>query len=603
MQVERYPKDLVVTIDDFNNSGCLSIINNIEGQNYSDYWSFLSKIAREKIDSKDFVSGKILWIIADACSMMLNPNSRNEPFEAFAVMYQTNSRSALADDFTEDELQFFEEIVEACEDYRIKSRLADILWLMKSPKNPKHLEIVINNYQSFSLEYDDILNDSKEAWERAIRLSLWMKKPLNTLEEKLLSVFDKSEFKNGYHLHWLQELLYISKIDDEHHEAIFEKLKDFANKFKAQNDFHRARDYFEDCKNWNKDTNTINNIIVEIAELYVSEAEQVNSLASGHFYEKAIEEYRTIANKYRDELNVNERISEIHSKMNKANLLTLDYMQPIDLGPVDLSKTIEYSIKRVSELSFFDALVQFVNLFNNPKVDEQRKKAIESIDKFSISKIFGATHIASDGRVTSKRAGIDFLDKESALYEDSVLHEMIQNYELDIELHSKGMIIPAYQQLVSEHRITKDILYELCSKSFLVFKNRTIFWVEGLYAGFENNFIISSHLLIPQLEHLVRSKMKEVGLKTSMLKDGVETENGLTTLLKHDKISDVIDKNLVFELRALLSEQIGINLRNNIAHGLSEAHTLNSIYGVYLWWLCLKLVVNTNLIKETQETK
>ncbi len=601
MQVERFPKDLAITLDDFKNSDCLSIVNNIEGNSYSDYWSFLSKVAKEKIDNQDLKSGKILWLVADTCSMMLNPSSRNEPFEAYAIMYQTNSRSAIPDDFTEDELQFFEDIVEICEDYRVKSRLADILWLKKSPKKTIHLEMAINNYQSFSLEYDDILNDSKEAWERAIRLSLWTNKPLSSIEEKLLSEFEKSELKNGYHIHWIQKLLFISKVDEKYYEVIFDKLKEFANEFKAQKDFHRARDYFEDCKNWTKDIDTINELTVKVAELYVSEAEQVNALASGHFYEKAIEEYRTIANKYRDKFHINEKISEVHNKMNNAHLLALDHMQPMNLGPVDLSKTIEYSIKRVSGLPFFEALLQFVNLFDNTKVDEQRRKAIESIDKFSISRIFGATHIAHDGRVTAKRHGMDFSDRSSEAYEDTVLHEMIQNYDLEIELQTKGMIIPAFQQLLSEHRITKNKVYELCSNSSIVFKNRIIFWIEGIYNGFENNFIVSTHLLIPQIEHLIRTKMKEIGLKTSMLKDGVETENGLSALLKHEKISDVIDENLVFELKALLTEQVGANLRNNVAHGLSEIYSLKSIHAIYLWWLCLKLIVNTNLLNENQE--
>ena len=172
---------------------------------------------------------------------------------------------------------------------------------------------------------------------------------------------------------------------------------------------------------------------------------------------------------------------------------------------------------------------------------------------------------------------------------------MIKSYFLDLELITKGMIIPAYQQILLEHRITKDFLFKLCSESHIIPKERIHLWADGIYFGFESNFIVSTHLLIPQVEHLIRIKMKEMNLKTSTLdKDGIETENGLSTLLSHKKITDIMDKNLLFELKALLTEPTGLNLRNNTAHGLSETNSLESIYTVYLWWLCLKLVINSS---------
>ncbi|QOY54004.1 DUF4209 domain-containing protein [Candidatus Sulfurimonas marisnigri] len=592
---ERYPQNLIITVDDFVNSDCQKIINNIVGDSYSEYWSILSKKARERIDNGELKSGKILWIIADACSMMLNPNSKNEPFKPFAIMYQTNSRSAIVDDFTEDEIDFFENILEFCSDYRIKSRFADILWLKKSPKNIQHIEIAIENYQQFSLAYDNILDDSKSAWERAIKLSLWTKKSLELISNNLLAQFEKVDFADGYYLSYIEELLLLSQVDKRHYEEIIDKLELFANKFKTNKDFHRARSYFESCKNWTDDIDKLNKFIIEIAELYVLEAKSVNTLASGHFYENAIKEYRKVAGKHREkyDININDRIDEIHQEMNKSNLLSLDYMQPMDLGEVNLTELTNYSIKEVSDKNFEEALYRFANIYSSKDVNKLHKEATKSTEKFSISKLFGATHFASDGRVISKRAGMDFLDKESKDYEDSIFHEMVQSYDLEIDLITKASIIPAFQQLLFEHRITKDDLYSLCSTSSIIPAYRTVFWIEGLYFGFENNFIVSTHLLIPQIEHLVRVKMKEKGIKTSTIStDGIETENGLSTLLDNEKITEVLDETILFEFKALLTEQIGKNFRNNVAHGLCEVNTLRSIHAIYFWWLCLKLVLN-----------
>jgi len=392
-----------------------------------------------------------------------------------------------------------------------------------------------------------------------------------------------------------------TEVEFKGEKVIVEKLELFANKFKSNKDFHRARSYFESCRNWTDNIDELNKFTIEISELYVMEAKSVNTLASGHFYENAIKEYRKVARKYREkyDININDRIDEIHQKMNKANLLSLDYMQPINLGKVDLTELTNYSIKEVSDKGFEEALYRFANIYTIKNYNKRYEEAVESTERFSISKLFGATHLANDGRVISKRSGMNFLDKESKDYEDSIFHKMVQNYNLEIELITKALIIPAFQQLLFEHRITKDNLYTLCSTSSIIPLNRTVFWIEGLYFGFENNFIVSTHLLIPQIEHLVRVMMKEKDIKTSTIsKDGIETENGLSTLLDNERITEVLDENILFEFKALLTEQIGKNLRNNIAHGLCEVNTLRSIHSIYFWWLCLKLVLNNVPSKE-----
>lgn len=176
-----------------------------------------------------------------------------------------------------------------------------------------------------------------------------------------------------------------------------------------------------------------------------------------------------------------------------------------------------------------------------------------------------------------------------------LFQDMIQAYDINLSLIVRGMIVPAYQQVILEHRITKNHLWDICLSSTIIPKNRIDLWVEGLYYGFENNFVVSSHLLVPQIENMIRFFMKEKDIKTTTLgNDGIETENGLTTLLNNENITDVIDESLVFELKALLTEQIGSNLRNNIAHGLVTSHILASKYSVYFWWLCLKLVINSS---------
>ena len=118
---------------------------------------------------------------------------------------------------------------------------------------------------------------------------------------------------------------------------------------------------------------------------------------------------------------------------------------------------------------------------------------------------------------------------------------------------------------------------------------------KGLLFGFNEDFITATHLLSPQIENMVRFELHNKGVKTTTLdKDGVESENGLSTLLKHEQVSKAIDEVLVFNFKALMTDPHGANLRNMVAHGLLEDKPDNSCDMTYFWWFCLRLVLVLN---------
>jgi hypothetical protein len=584
----KYPKDLIVTIDDFNSMRCNDILNSLNEENYSEYWSNLSKLARKKSDIGDLKSSKILWILADLCSMMLVPDSKNEPFKPFAT--SNNGRSAMPEDFTDDEISFLEEIIVVCENYKVKSRIADFLWLVK--RDIKYIEIAVENYQLFSLSYDEILNDSKDAWGRAIRLSLWTRKPLEDIQKTVLQEFFTASEEDGYHLLWLHNLLNICQIEEEYHEDIYQKLEKFAIIFRDKDEAKKARDYFRASQCWIEDEVKQVELTIKIAEMYALEATLLNTMASAKLYEKSIQEYRNVPRRFRDTNNIDEMIYKLQEEMKDANLQSLDEMQKFTLPSIDLREIIDFSRDFVSGLEFKSALLHLANVQSTVTVDKLRKQAIKNFSKFPLQNILGITHLSSDGRVVSKRDGMGFFQKESKEYEVAIFQNMVQDYYLDIGLIVQGAIIPAYEQILLEHRVTKEDLYSLCQESSAVPSYRIRLWTDGLYFGFEYDFITAIHLLIPQVEHLVRVKMKEAGIVTTVLdREGVETEKGLSSLLDDTNIDKVFDENFIFELKALLTENSGVNLRNSIAHGLISYNQLQSIQVIYMWWFCLRIVM------------
>ncbi len=135
------------------------------------------------------------------------------------------------------------------------------------------------------------------------------------------------------------------------------------------------------------------------------------------------------------------------------------------------------------------------------------------------------------------------------------------------------------------------LIYDICRNSSLVPDSRTDIWAQGLYYGFDRNFLISSHLLIPQIEHLARILLQKEKIPTTTIDEyGVESGKSINSLLQEPKMYELLGRDLTEELKFLLTEPMGLNYRNKICHGL-VSESPNSA-DVYIWWLCLKLVVN-----------
>ena len=123
---------------------------------------------------------------------------------------------------------------------------------------------------------------------------------------------------------------------------------------------------------------------------------------------------------------------------------------------------------------------------------------------------------------------------------------------------------------------------------------REVLFGKALAHGFNRDFATAIHLLAPQIEHMVRVQLKAAGVSTSRLdQDGIETENGLSTLIDLPQTKAIFGEDLTYEIKALFCDPMGPNLRNNIAHGLLSDQEANSVDAVYAWWLGVQLVLIT----------
>lgn len=604
----RYPADLPVTVEDFYACGWKEALQAIAPDDfgYSALWTALSKAARSAMESDRRTHAKVLWLLADASSMMLRPSSLTAPFKPFAVFH--DRRSALPEDFSEDDLLFFAELIEHIDHPLLKARLADLLWLVGKPRNIQHALAAIDSYRTISLTPDIWIRDGQECWERAFALALTLGKGsgdriedmLATMLDRLLSTRIQEQFFGVK----LAKLLRSNRLAKRRGTEVAEKLEALALAFWQASDVFGARAYFEESALWfhwlgqqpkhAEMTVAQAETFVREATFHTSGAAPSNMVANG-LYEKAIQVYRDVPRKLRASHRVEERIAELRKLQTHTGEQTLTEMGVIRSPGIDITELVEQARKATAGKEPIEALRSLANIHPGEQVDNLRDNVIERMRQFPLQWIFASTTYSRDGRVIAKRPAMNMLGAElSESDERTIQASMIRDYGMFLGITVQSAILPALEVLRQEHRLREADFVELSRHSPIVPNGRAILFGKALFAGYDGDFVTALHLLVPQIEHMVRTHLKQAGAQTTTLDaEGIETENGLSTLVALPETEDVFGKDLVFELKALFCDPFGNNLRNELAHGLLDDGDCRSAASIYAWWLGLKLVFNT----------
>lgn len=605
MGSERYPIDLVVSKEDFANCGWKEVIASAIREGYSSMWDALSTAAKKAMDEGRQSHGKVLWLLADACSMMLNPESTNEPFKPAIMM--GGKRSALPEDFTEADLNFFAEITDTIDDVPLKARIADLTWLQGQPRDVRFALTAIDAYRAIPLDWEAWLLDGRDCWSRGITLALMLRQGaghrLKVMASDLLKAFHAASINDGYFAFQLAALMEEKGLGRQDASQIAQKLAGVARDIEKQNGHHHQyRDYYASSATWFRcasDEVQAAAMTVRVAEAWVKEAEarissgRPSHMVAASFYESAIQTYRTIPRSERAAHRVDERIAELRMHLNNSGERSLEEMGVIKSSEVDISHLVQHSQDAVRGKDTLEALKAFANLHPGADAKTIREGVAKNLKQYPLHGLFAATVMSADGRVIAKRPGISLDGKTQDEDEAVIRSEMIRSFGFFVGMIVHGTIWPALEVMLTEHRLRELDFISLANHSPLVPRGRADLFGKALYAGYDRDFAAAIHFLVPQIEHMVRCHLKAAKVKTTTLDpDGIEHEIGLSALMELSEVAKVFGDDLAFEIRALYCDAFGPNLRNQMAHGLLDGNDCQSIYAVYAWWHALKLVAN-----------
>ena len=592
MPPERYPKDMVLTAEDFVGCGWKEVLESAKDKDYR--WTYVAfyDAAKQAINEDRQARGKVLWLLADACSMRLSPASANEPFKPF--LSPQNGRWPIPDDFSETDITFFADIVGTIDNPWLKARLADLVWLIRH--DFRFALMAIDSYRSIPLDTETWLPYGEECWQRAIGLAFTLGAGvgdrLTEMEASIFEVVESATKQDGFLGFWLANLLSSHALGSDHATTIATNLETLAREFEHDGELHRAREYFRVAADWFKisgDDAKSYAMTVEVAEGWAKEAvarlssDDPSHLVAAVFYENAIQTYRTIPHSGRATYQVDERIAELRAHLNESGEKSLHEMKVVSTPGVDISHNAEKARKAVRGKERVEALKEFANLYPGVNVKELRENAIEGRRLYPLASLFSSKTMGSGGRTVAKNFGDD--DK-------SILSQMISDHGISVVLAVWGDILPAQEILLLEHRLREANFIGLARQSPFVPIGRELLFGKALYAGYDRDFVTALHLLVPQIEHAVRFHLKQDGVTTTLDSKGIETENSLSWLMELEETEHIFGEDLSFEIKALFCNLSGPNLRNNLAHGLLDDQACQSAYAIYAWWFGLKLVFN-----------
>lgn len=150
---EQYSKDSALTVEDFVDCGWKEILASAEHKAYFSMHSAFNDAAKVAFDQGREDQGKTLRLLAGVCSMVLSPDSVNEPFKPM-VEFNDDQHSLIPDDLSESDITVFAQIVDNVDDPWLRARLADLVWLVKRPREVKFALAAIDSYLSIPFETD-----------------------------------------------------------------------------------------------------------------------------------------------------------------------------------------------------------------------------------------------------------------------------------------------------------------------------------------------------------------------------------------------------------------------------------------------------------------
>jgi len=207
----------------------------------------------------------------------------------------------------------------------------------------------------------------------------------------------------------------------------------------------------------------------------------------------------------------------------------------------------------------------------------------------SITQFFDGSLYSDDARVVHNQRGLVGLKGKER--EKSLEAQMFTTLNRNVwNWRSGSFIDPARRKICEQHRLHKaDLVFLVSDNPFIPPGHEEIF-LRGIHAGFHADFLVASSLLVPQIENSVRYVLTNQGIDVANYQDDqTQPVKLLGPLFDIPEMKEIFGESCWFELRGLLIEKTGAELRNQITHGFISNGDCYGPASRNVWWIVLRL--------------
>nr|WP_181062999.1 DUF4209 domain-containing protein [Pseudoclavibacter sp. RFBI5] len=558
-------------------------------------WSRLNSLANSAA-SPDVV--ELAKLLGQVASFMPRPDDWARPYEPMWMMHE--GRSALPSDLTQEQVDVLIAVVPLIPDAVFKARVSDVLALRSTGKERiRWFTGTLEALREASLGRGSWPRDD-DTWDRALLIARRLGSALDVHLEDLTRSMTRHVLlsDDSQRPGMVADLLLKHHLAQSEAEQIATRMREFADEHVA-GEFDATRGYLRRAVDWFHfagNTDEANSARLALVKDFIAEADALDvsdgsdsRARSGHLYEQALKALRTIPRRHRTKMGVGDLTTELATRIRAAGAAMMGQMGVFESEAVDLSELRKESMAKMRGKAPLEAVLSFLGLSSFARYESAQRDAEAILEEFPLQGLFSNTHFSHDGRIIYRSSG---KDGELIYGEDpAVWRQMIQAYEFRLALTVQGALAPAWVALSNEHHFALADFLQITRGSSIVPADRERLIAQAFCYGYGGDFLTAAQLLAPQIEHIVRLHVRNAGFPTTTMgKDGIENEIGLSSLMSRDAVVEIFGPDITFEIRALFCGPIGPNLRNEFAHGLTGDASVGSANALYCWWFMLRLV-------------
>jgi hypothetical protein len=586
-----------VSADDLRSYDWQERIAKVQRPERHHHLSVLGAGAKAYDDAGDDLGHRVFSLLHAVASFHLNQDSRGNPYGPMWTN-SDGSRSLCAEDLSDSDLAALSGIIAEIADPEFRSRVADVLWVTKKDFRAAKLAVAAFLESAGNLKTDDLWPPYAERLERAARISVIRgfetenATVVSTLKTAVVEF--ETNLKSGLLCHRLMSiLLSLEKGDAVQYAALSERL---ARQFADAGNWHFSEDYWQLAEQWHrraKNAPEAQRCAIEAAECNISNGQETmkgtgGAMSAATWLGKGLEALRRAKGS-------KSRIEEVHRLLLEVQARIPDEMGSVgpDVDEIPGFRKNEALYQKasrefVSGLDFRTALERFANVAQPTDFEETKRQHAESSKEFIFQHIVGISQIDHDGKTSDVLPPlIGGTPEEQA--EAQLKHLYNQARTIQWQMPVAWRIEPAREAIVQEHAVRRSDLLFLVANNPLIPQGHEGIVLRGIQAGFHGDWLMAMHLLIPQLEASIREVLQQLGAITSGMRDGIQAEKQLKDLMEMPEFLQFFGPDILFDLRGIMIERFGHNMRNEFAHGLLPEGGFYRSASVYLWWLAIHL--------------